>query len=87
MELQKLKEWVNLPSSKSARETYNHVIGVYLPGGNEILDICERLHKAQHGRKRPDPMLQDLLDMALAARDRMVEVVQNCGDDGILARL
>lgn len=86
MEIRKLKELTNLPDNKSAKEVYNHIVGVYFPGGNEILDICERLHKAQHGRSHKDPMLQDLLDMALKARGQMVEAIQK-SEDGILARI
>jgi hypothetical protein len=88
MELRKLKELVNLPNSKSTREVYNHIIGVYFPGGNDLLDICERLHQTLHGRahKDKDPMLQDLLDKALNARSEMVEAIKK-STDGIFVKL
>ena len=55
-----------------------------MPGGNELLDICERLHQSLHGR--PDEMLQDLLDKAIDARDKMVEAFQE-SEDGIIVRI
>jgi hypothetical protein len=86
MELRKLKEMAGVPENKDARATYNYIIGVYFPGGNEILDICERLHQAQHRRAKKDPMLQDLLDKALRARDMVVEAIQK-STDGVLVKL
>ena len=86
MELKKLKELANLPDIKKPRAVYNKVIGIYFPGGNEILDICERLHQAQHGRRQKDPMLQELLDMAVSARDQMTEAIRK-STDGVFVRM
>ena len=87
MEVKELKRLANLPENMSAKAAYNHIIGTCFPGGNEILDICERLHKAQHGRTKKDPMLQELLEKAIKARDSMAETLKNCTEDGVLVRL
>jgi len=86
MEMRELKEMANLHNSKNGREVYNYIIGVYFPGGNEILDICERLHKALYGKPHKDPMLKDLLDAALSAREQMVTAIQK-SLDGILVKM
>lgn len=86
MELLKLKELAGVGKNKSAREAYNQIIGVYFPGGNEVLDVCERLHKALHGARKGDPMLQDMLDALLEARNQMVEAIQK-SEDGIFVRI
>ena len=86
MDIQKLQEAENLPKSMSSKKVYNYLIGVYFLGGNEVLDISERLHKALSGARRGDPMLQDLLDMALKARNAMVEAIRK-SPDGIFVKL
>ena len=86
MEILKLREAAGITKNMKARQVYNTIIGIYFPGGNEILDICERLSQAQHGRERKDPMLQDLLDKAISARDQMVEAIRK-STDGVFVKL
>jgi len=83
MEAKQVKELAGVKNTKAA---YNRIIGTYFPGGNEILDICERLHQAQHGRKHGDPMLKELLDMAVSARDQMAEAIRK-STDGVFVRV
>jgi hypothetical protein len=83
MEMRKLKELAGLPDSMSGKAVYNAIIRECFPGGPEILDLCERLHQANHGREHKDPMLQDLLDTALQARDKMAEALKHSEDGTI----
>jgi hypothetical protein len=80
-----LKGLVGMPSGK-ASAVYSRAIREYMPGGNEVLDIMERLHKAQHGRERKDPMLEDLLAKAARARDKMVDAIK-AEIDGVVVDL
>jgi hypothetical protein len=77
---------MNLPDNMINHAVYNTIIRQKFPGGAEILSICERLHQAQYGRINKDPMLQDLFDTAILARDKMINAIKE-STDGTFVKL
>lgn len=58
------------------RAAVNMAIRKNMPGGAEILAVIERLAQMQHGRRgTPDPVLQDMLDTLMSAREYMAEAL------------
>ena len=70
-----LKQIFNAPSGSKGREVLNYIMRRHMPGFDAMLDVITRLHEAQHGRSRPDPMLQDMLDKLRAERDKMADAI------------
>ena len=70
-----LRAMYGLSAGMKRRSVINVVIRRDWPGGMELLDVTERLHQMQHGRPRPDPALQDMLDKLGAARDKIAEAI------------
>lgn len=70
MTIKDLRVSLQLPASANSVTVINYAIR-QKAGGTKILQALERLHKMQHGRPRPDPALQDLLDLMRQARDAM----------------
>lgn len=70
-----LKMLFNAPRGSKGREAINYILRRYIPGHDAMLDVMARLHEAQHGRPRPDPMLQDMLDKLRSARDKSADAI------------
>jgi hypothetical protein len=73
--MQKFKATYGIASGTKDRVAINFVIRKIVPGGQEVLGVIERLIRMQHGRPKPDPVLQDLLDTLVHARDRMADAL------------
>jgi hypothetical protein len=69
------KTYHGLAENVRDRVAVNTAIRKNIPGGNEVLDVIERLTRMLHGRARPDPALQDMLDNLHTARNKMADVL------------
>jgi hypothetical protein len=74
-DLKTLRELLGLPSSLKGTAAVNRVIRLHMPGGEEVLNVIARLQEALHGRTKENPMLRDMLDALVTARDKMAEAI------------
>jgi hypothetical protein len=75
VDMREFKKHFGIPETVRNRSAINAAIRKYMPGGDQVLTVIERLIRMQHGRATPDPALQDMLDNLSAARDIMAEAM------------
>jgi hypothetical protein len=75
VDMREFKRQFGIPESVRNRAAVNAAIRTCMPGGASVLDVIERLIKMQHGRGKPDPALQDMLDKLATAREQMAKAL------------